>query len=80
VLAQWAGVALICAAASAIGYEALAGAGDEAIALIQAFAAGGVLAMLAIEMLPTAHSRGGREAGLMTVLGFALAYLLSTIG
>ena len=80
ILMLWGGVTLVCAAASAIGYEVLAGAGDEAIALVQAFAAGGVLAMLAIEMLPTAHSRGGREAGLMTVLGFALAYLLSTIG
>jgi zinc transporter, ZIP family len=80
VLALWTGVALICAAASGIGYEVLARAGDEAVALLQAFAAGGVLAMLAIEMLPTAHARGGREAGLMTVLGFALAYLLSTIG
>lgn len=80
VLVLWGGVTLICAAASAIGYEALAGAGDNAVALLQAFAAGGVLAMLAIEMLPAAHSRGGREAGLMTVLGFALAYLLSTIG
>ena len=58
----------------------LASAGDEAVAILQAFAAGGVLAMLAIEMLPAAHSKGGREAGLMTVLGFALAYLLSTIG
>ena len=58
----------------------LADAGDEAIAIVQAFAAGGVLAMLAIEMLPNAHSRGGRGAGLMTVFGFALAYLLSTIG
>lgn len=80
VFGLWGGVALICALASGVGYAALAEAGDEAIALLQAFAAGGVLAMLAIEMLPTAHSRGGREAGLATVLGFALAYLLSTIG
>ncbi|MDX6588322.1 MAG: zinc transporter, family [Solirubrobacterales bacterium] len=80
VLALWTGVALICAASSGIGYEVLANAGDEAIAIVQAFAAGGVLAMLAIEMLPEAHSRGGRGAGLMTVFGFALAYLLSTIG
>jgi ZIP family zinc transporter len=80
VLTLWTGVALICAAASGIGYEVLASAGNEALALLQAFAAGGVLAMLAIEMLPAAHARGGREAGLMTVLGFALAYLLSTIG
>ncbi len=80
VLALWGGVAVMCAVASALGYGLLSSAGDEAIALFQAFAAGGVLAMLAIEMLPAAHSRGGREAGLMTVLGFALAYLLSTVG
>jgi len=80
VLVLWGGVAVICAAASGVGYGILAGAGDEAIALLQAFAAGGVLAMLAIEMLPTAHARGGRASGLLTVLGFALAYLLSTVG
>ena len=80
VLLLWAGVTLVCAASAGVGYEALAGTGDEAIAVLQAFAAGGVLAMLAIEMLPAAHSKAGREAGLMTVLGFALAYLLSTIG
>ena len=80
VIALWSGVTVICAASAGIGYELLANAGDEAVAILQAFAAGGVLAMLAIEMLPSAHSKGGREAGLMTVLGFALAYLLSTIG
>ncbi len=80
VIALWSGVTVICAASAGIGYQLLASAGDEAVAILQAFAAGGVLAMLAIEMLPAAHSKGGREAGLMTVLGFALAYLLSTIG
>jgi len=76
----WSGVAVICALASGLGYVALAGAGDYAVALLQAFAAGGVLALLAIEMLPAAHARGGSASGLLTVLGFALAYLLSTVG
>jgi ZIP family zinc transporter len=80
VLALWTGVAVVCAISAGVGYEALSIAGDEAVAILQAFAAGGVLAMLAIEMLPSAHSKAGREAGLMTVLGFALAYLLSTVG
>lgn len=80
VLMLWSGVAVICAAAAGIGYGVLAGAGDYAVALLQAFAAGGVLAMLAIEMLPAAHSRGGRASGLLTVMGFALAYLLSSVG
>ena len=71
---------MICAAAAGVGYGVLENAGDTAVALFQAFAAGGVLAMLAIEMLPSAHEKGGRETGLLTVLGFALAYLLSTVG
>lgn len=80
ILALWGGVTLICAAAAGIGYGVLENAGDTAVALLQAFAAGGVLSMLAIEMLPSAHEKGGRETGLLTVLGFALAYLLSTVG
>jgi ZIP family zinc transporter len=75
----WLAVALICALAAGLGYVLLDGASDEAIALLQAFAAGAVLAMLAIEMLPKANQKGGPGAGLLTVLGFALAYLLSTV-
>jgi ZIP family zinc transporter len=35
--------------------------------------------MLADTMMPEAFNRGGRAVGLLTVLGFALAYLLSTL-
>jgi ZIP family zinc transporter len=35
--------------------------------------------MLADTMMPEAFREGGRAAGLLTVLGFALAYLLSTL-
>jgi ZIP family zinc transporter len=80
VLALWSAVAVACAAAAGLGYLVLEEASGDAIALLQAFAAGGVLAMLAIEMFPKATAKGGRETGLLTVLGFALAYLLSTVG
>ncbi len=79
-LLLWAAVAIISALSAGVGYAVLEGAGDEAIAILQAFAAGGVLAMLAIEMLPEARREGGRATGLVTVLGFALSYLLSTVG
>jgi ZIP family zinc transporter len=78
-IALWVAVALVCALSAALGYVVLEGAGDEAIALLQAFAAGGVLSMLAIEMLPEARTQAGRATGLVTVLGFALSYLLSTV-
>jgi zinc transporter, ZIP family len=38
-----------------------------------------VLTMLIDTMIPESFSRGGRAVGLITVLGFALAYLLSTL-
>jgi len=79
VLLLWLGVALVCALAAGLGYLLLEGASGDAVATLQAFAAGGVLAMLAIEMLPAAHKDGHRETGLVTVLGFATAYLLSTV-
>jgi zinc transporter, ZIP family len=79
ILVLWTAVAVACGVAAGLGYPLLDGASGEALALLQAFAAGGVLAMLAIEMLPQAQHKAGAEAGLVTVLGFALAYLLSTL-
>jgi ZIP family zinc transporter len=35
--------------------------------------------MLTDTMIPEAYNDGGRAVGLLTVLGFALAYLLSTL-
>ena len=49
------------------------------IGLLQAFAAGGVLVLLVDEMIPSALEQGGNEAGLVATLGFAIAYLLSTM-
>ena len=79
VLLTWAGVVLICAIASAVGFALLDGASDDTVGLLQSFAAGAVLTMLADTMFPEAFDHGGRAAGLLTTLGFAVAYLLSTL-
>jgi ZIP family zinc transporter len=79
VLAVWAIVVIVGGASAALGYGLLDGASDDAIALIQAFAGGAVLTMLVDTMIPEAYRRGGNAVGLVTVLGFALAYLLSTL-
>jgi ZIP family zinc transporter len=78
ILWLWTGVALVSAAAAAIGYAAAGDASGDTVAFIQAFAAGAVLTMLADTMMPEAFQHGGRAAGLLTVFGFALAFLLST--
>jgi ZIP family zinc transporter len=79
VLALWAVVTVSCAAAAAVGFGALDGASGDLIGFIEAFAGGAVLMTIADAMLPEAREKGGRAVGLLTVLGFALAYLLSTL-
>ena len=79
IIAVWTVVMLVCAAASAVGYVALDGASGNAVGGIQAFAAGAVLTMLVDTMIPDALENGGKRVALVTVLGFALAFLLSTI-
>ncbi len=46
---------------------------------VLAFAGGAVLTMLANTMMPEALRYGGRLAGLMTTLGFALAFAISSL-
>jgi zinc transporter, ZIP family len=78
ILGLWTAVAAVSALAAGAGYAALGDASADTVAFIQAFAAGAVLTMLADTMMPEAFEHGGRGAGLMTVLGFALAFLLSS--
>ena len=80
VLTGWAIVVVACTLAAALGYVALDGASGDAIGLIQAYAAGAVLTMLADTMMPEAFEQGHDATGLVTVLGFALAALLSAAG
>jgi len=75
----WALVVMASTAAAALGFGLLDGASDDLIGFINAFAGGAVLTMLADEMIPEAYRRSRDLAGLATVLGFALAYLLSTL-
>jgi ZIP family zinc transporter len=79
ILLIWLLVVLASGAAAALGYGLLKGASDSTVALIEAFAGGAVLTMLVDVMIPQAQREGGPLVGLATVLGFALAYLLSTL-
>jgi ZIP family zinc transporter len=80
IMGLWTGVAVVSAAAAAIGYVALGGAPPEVIAVTQSFAAGAILTMLADTMMPEAFEHGGSIAGLATCLGFASAFLLGQLG
>lgn len=79
VIGIWSLVVLLCAASSALGYWLLDGASGNWLGGVQAFAAGAVLTMLVETMIPEALREGGKVVSLVTVLGFALAFLLSTV-
>jgi zinc transporter ZupT len=49
------------------------------VAFVQSFAGGALLTMLADTMMPEAFKYGGKQVGLFTTLGFALAFLITTI-
>lgn len=70
-----AGVLLISGASAAAGYLVL-GTTPALSATIVAFAAGGVLAMLAESMIPEAFADAQPFIGLITVLGFLVAFLI----
>ena len=79
VLKLWIGVALVCTAATGAGRAVASSVGGEARAAIDGFAAGALLVMLIDSMIPDARRDAGRGAGLVTTLGFAVAFALSSI-
>ena len=78
ILGLWLAVVLVSAASAALAFLLFDAAGP-AVPFVQAFAAGGLLTMLVDTMIPEAFEDGGDLAGLLTVLGFALAFLLSAL-
>ncbi|HET6626690.1 MAG TPA: ZIP family zinc transporter [Nocardioidaceae bacterium] len=77
IMGLWLAVTLASTVASALGYGLLSGASPTVTAVIQAFAAGAILTMLADTMLPEAVEHAGSLVGVLTVLGFTAAFLLS---
>jgi ZIP family zinc transporter len=79
IMTLWAAVVLVCGLAALVGYALLDGASPRAIGFVNAFAAGAILTMLADTMMPEAYERGGKAVGLVTTLGFGLAFAISTL-
>lgn len=77
IIGLWLGVAIAGIVACVLGFVLLDGASSNVVAAVQAFAAGAILTMLVDTMIPEATKTGGDKTGLATVLGFAVALLLS---
>jgi ZIP family zinc transporter len=69
----WWTIAAVCTVAGAVGYAVADATSGDLRAGINGFAAGALLVMLVDSMIPEASAKAGRPAGLVTVLGFALA-------
>jgi ZIP family zinc transporter len=79
ILGLWGTVVVICAASALFGYLFLAGAPESLIGAILAFAAGAILTMLASTMFPEAYEEGGHVVGVVTTIGFLVAFVLSML-
>lgn len=79
VLGLWGAVTLASTLAALLGYLFLEGASGNLVAGIQAFAAGAILTMLASTMMPEAYEDGGPVVGIVTSVGFLLAFVLSRL-
>nr|WP_054055767.1 ZIP family metal transporter [Alloactinosynnema sp. L-07] len=77
ILSLWTGVALASALSAGLGYAFLGTSSPATIAVIQAFAAGAILTMLADTMMPEAFENGGNTTGLVATAGFTAAFLIS---
>jgi len=79
VYVMWLAVILLSALSAAAGYVLLDPATGHTGALVQAFAAGALLAMLADTLLPEAYEVEGVYTGPLVVVGFALSLVLDAL-
>jgi ZIP family zinc transporter len=77
VFALWGTIAVASTISAAAGYALLDGASTDVLAFTFAFAGGATLTMLATSMMPEAFEHAGRPVGLLTVLGFAVAFWIN---
>jgi zinc transporter, ZIP family len=79
ILGLWALVILASGLAALAGYGLFGDASPNTIAFVLAFAGGAILTMLAETMIPEAYLRGGKAVGLVTTLGFGVAFAVSSL-
>lgn len=75
----WIFVGVISVIITVLSYRYLNGINPNITGLMEAFAAGSILAMLSVSMIPEAFSEGGFSVASMTVLGFLTAFVISKI-
>jgi ZIP family zinc transporter len=79
IIRLWLIVVAASAVAAFVGATVLAGGAPEVHAFTLGFAGGAILTMLADTLIPEAFEHAGKLAGLVTTLGFGLAFALTLL-
>ena|SRR5436190_9205743 len=79
ILWMWIAIALISGIASLLGYVLFQDSSPGTVAFVLAFAAGAILTMLADTMIPEASEHAGKLIGVVTTLGFVVAFAIHTL-
>lgn len=76
---SWSIVSVSSMVAAILSFFFLKNINLNARGIIESFASGAILAMLADSMMPEAYEEGGYLIGLLTMLGFLTAFILSKL-
>jgi zinc transporter, ZIP family len=79
ILGLWVLVSLVSGLSSLVGFAAFDDASPSVVAFVLAFAGGAILTMLADTMMPEAFEHGGKLVGVVTTIGFGVAFALSAL-
>ncbi len=74
---MWGIVSIVAVASTLLSYLFMGRLEANTLGIIEAFASGAILAMLADSMMPEAYENGGYLIGILTILGFLTAFILS---
>ncbi len=77
ILGMWLAVGFVSALATVLSFVFLPDINPNTIGILESFAAGAILVMLADSMMPEAYKEGGFLVGLLTLLGFLVAFVMS---
>lgn len=75
----WGGIAILTSLAAILGYTVFSHLSPVIVAATLAIAAGAILTMLSDTMIPEAFEKGHNVIGIITVIGFLTAFMLSKL-
>lgn len=79
IVGLWLAVVMVAGLSALAGYLLFSSVHESLHAFVLAFSGGAILTMLSDTMMPEAYKDSGKTVGLLTTLGFGLAFAVSTL-